>query len=246
MKTLLDERYAPITSAMGFIEAPLDRVWRALAGWRRQLRIDTETEELDEPFPQALRRLEPLTTHAHPRELVIETSPSWTLYVSNSLRGTDPAPVAVLAEFLACRSVYVVTTPHTADAPGVREGRFGGLQFRLFGPRPNPILNHVRSIDLIYDGDRWVFDIAGEPQPFEHPDRYKARRLRDRFTSEMLEEYCRALGIEVFDPSFYGSRAVLVRTAVDLPPAALSLSLEEAQAWLEITPGQQAPAVMPA
>ena len=62
----------------------------------------------------------------------------------------------------------------------------------------------------------------------------------------MLEEYCRALGIDVFDPSFYGSRAVLVRTAVNFPPDALSLSLEEAQAWLEITPGQRAPAVMPA
>lgn len=80
----------------------------------------------------------------------------------------------------------------------------------------------------------------------QQPERYKARRMRDRFTSEMLEAYCGALGIEVFESSFYGPRAVLVRTELRLPPDALSLTLEEAQAWLEIIPGAEAAAPMPA
>lgn len=232
---------------MGFIEAPLERVSLALVGWSRQLRHATQFEERSQPFPDVLHCLEPLTTHAYPRELLVNTRSGWTLYVSCSVRGTDiEAPVSYLAQLLSCRGVGVETVPHTAGQPGIRRGRYGSLQFRLFGPRPSPILNHLRSIYLTYDGDRWVFGTSGEPQPFEQPERYKARRMRDRFTSEMLEAYCGALGIEVFESSFYGPRAVLVRTELRLPPDALSLTLEEAQAWLEIIPGAEAPAPMPA
>src|SRR5579859_6714770 len=130
-------------------------------------------------------RLEPLTTHIYPRELTIETRSRWTMYVSNSLRGTDPAPVAFLAQLLSCRSVMVRTIPHTAGQPGIREGRNGSLQFAMFGPRPDPIVNDLRGVHLSYDGDRWVFGTTGKILPFEHAERYRARRLRDRFTSEM-------------------------------------------------------------
>ncbi len=232
---------------MGFVEATLERVAAGLSGWRRHLGRETITQDLRGSFPEVLHWLEPLTSVSYPRELLIETTSSWTTYLDNSVRGTDTTgAIPFLAKMLATRSVSVITIPHTAGTRETARGRYGSLQFQLNGPRPNPILNELRSIYLSYDGDRWVFGTAGEPQPFEHLDRYKARRLRDRFTSEMLEEYCRALGIDVFDPTFYGSRAVLVESAVELPPDALSLSLEEAQAWLEITPGQEAPAVMPA
>ncbi len=35
MRTLLSERYAPITSAIGFLEVPLDVAAGALERWRR-------------------------------------------------------------------------------------------------------------------------------------------------------------------------------------------------------------------
>ena len=54
MKTLLDERHAPVTSAMGFVEAPIERVANALVGWRRQLGNDTDVESIDEVFPNVL------------------------------------------------------------------------------------------------------------------------------------------------------------------------------------------------
>jgi hypothetical protein len=39
------------------------------------------------------------------------------------------------------------------------------------------------------------------------------RRTIDRFTPEMLESYCAALGIELFNADFYGEQCLLEHTA---------------------------------
>lgn len=46
-----------------------------------------------------------------------------------------------------------------------------------------------RVVSASNDGGRWVFDQFGEPFPFEKVERYQERRVRDRFTFEMLKEY---------------------------------------------------------
>jgi hypothetical protein len=80
-------------------------------------------------------------------------------------------------------------------------------------------LQGIRSIAAVNDGGRWTWDESGTPQLFETPDRYAARRIRDRFTIEMLDAYCRALGIRYFDSEFYGPDAVLIEdTRPDDPP----------------------------
>jgi hypothetical protein len=62
----------------------------------------------------------------------------------------------------------------------------------------------VRSIEATFDGSRWIFSADGPEQWFEATDAYRARRVRDRFTSAMLERYCKALDLEVFDAAAYG------------------------------------------
>lgn len=245
MKTLLDERYAPITSKMGFVEAQPERVAAALVGWRRQLGRHVEAEEFRDAFPEVLRRLEPLTVGSYPRELLLATKSQWTVYISNSLDGTDIfAPVSYLAKLLSCRSLGVASVPHTRVS-GVRGGRYGALQFFIYGPRPNPILNYVRTVSVAHDGERWIFRASGEVQPFELADQYRARRVADRFTSETLERYCRALDIELFNPDFYGPSSILVRTDKPVPDESPSLTLEQAQDRLQIRPGQAATVSMP-
>jgi hypothetical protein len=61
--------------------------------------------------------------------------------------------------------------------------------------------------------------------------------MRDRLTSAMLERYCQALGIDVFDPSFYGPDAVLVESTVPMAPDGMVMTLQQVQDWLEIVPG---------
>lgn len=50
---------------------------------------------------------------------------------------------------------------------------------------------------------RYYFEAFGPEQPWENTNAYSLRRKRDRFTPEMLRGYCLALGIDVFDTSFY-------------------------------------------
>jgi hypothetical protein len=77
----------------------------------------------------------------------------------------------------------------------------------MFAPHQTTWLNQERAVVAMNDGGSWLFSTDGTPQPFEEPESYKARRIADRFTDDMLERYCKALGIRLFDESFYGMKA---------------------------------------
>jgi hypothetical protein len=64
-------------------------------------------------------------------------------------------------------------------------------------------MNIERSIACINDGGKWTFSEAGKVQPFEDPASYKLRSTREKFTPGKLEQYAKALGIDVFNPSYY-------------------------------------------
>jgi hypothetical protein len=238
MLTLLSERFAPITSSIGFLELPLDEAAAGVEGWRRRLHGDLTASRPDEGFPDVLRQLEPLIGGSRPRELLVAAGPRWTAYFDCGLRGTDAvSAIGYLSRTLQCQGLAVRCCPHTADDPGVRPGRMGAVQFELFGPLKTGFLNYVRTVSSSFDGSRWVFNATGTEQAFEEPEAYRVRRVRDRFTSERLERYCRALGIEVFDPAFYGPAAVLLESAVPPAPDGYVMSLQQAQEWLGIVPG---------
>lgn len=233
MGTLRDDAYMPITSTLCFVEASLDRVSEALVGWLRQLGRTTSAETRAEPFPEVLHQLEPLTFGWIPRELLVATRSNWTAYFDCSVRGTDmTGAVPYLCRLLSCRGLPVRVVPHD----GTPDGRLGSIQFRLLGPT-HTILNNIRSVAAVHNGDRWEFVATGEPQPYEELDRYRSRRIQDRLTPEMIERYCRALGIEAFDPAFYRPEAVLVRSDA-VPTEYPTMTLREAQSWLGIPTGR--------
>jgi hypothetical protein len=73
-------------------------------------------------------------------------------------------------------------------------------------------LNQVRALDATYRNGRVEFTMTGLEQWFEEPQAYASRRTKERFTSERLERYCVALGVNVFDPSFYGPQCAIVES----------------------------------
>lgn len=236
MRTLLDEHFAPITSSIGFLELPINDAAFGLKRWR-QAHCQVVASQPQDGFPEVLRRLEPLTSGARPRELLVATG-RWTAYFDNSLRGTDAvSAVAFLSRTLQCQGLAIRVVPRTVGLPGVGKGRAGSVQFELFGPLQTRFLNYVRTVAVTFDGNDWVFNANGTEQEFEEPEAYKKRRVRDRFTSEMLERYCRALGVDVFNPETYGPEAVLFESTVTMPTNGLAMTLAEAQEWLEIKPG---------
>jgi len=237
MRSLLGERFAPITSSIGFLEKALDEVAQGLAEWRRSLSSDVNVVRTAEGFPEVLRRLEPLTSGARPRELLVAFG-DWTAYFDSSLRGTDAvSAIGYLSRKLQCQGLAIRVKPHTIGLPGILRGRAGSVQFELFGPIKTTFLNYVRTVAVTFDGSKWVFNTNGTQQAFEEPDAYRARRVRDRFTSEMLERYCQAMGLDVFKAEAYGPDAVFFESLVPMPADGTVMTLTEAQEWLEIIPG---------
>jgi len=82
------------------------------------------------------------------------------------------------------------------------------------------------------DGGRWVFGQSGEPFPFEKLEHYQARRVRDRFTFDMLKDYLRHLGLSPFEEDFYlpaGAPAWLVEKTGPVVPAHKEYTLAQAR-----------------
>jgi hypothetical protein len=73
-----------------------------------------------------------------------------------------------------------------------------------------------------WSGPRWHFILDGELQEIEELDRYADARVRSRFTEELLERYCSAVGVRLFDTGFYGSGLLVESSLPDnLGPEAL-------------------------
>jgi hypothetical protein len=233
---LLEDRWAPVTSTMGFLELEAEQAAQAFATWQRGLMtprgISVEVLPVSGTLEQVLSRLLPLTSGETQRHLFIPTRSAWTAYVTHVWTGTDAAsPMASMARRLSIRCLRVVAVPHTLRG---NQGRYGAVMLDVFGPeQPGEILNYVRSIYAANDGGRWVFGHSGEPFPFEKLEQYQARRVRDRFTFEMLKDYLRHLGLAPFEEDFYmppGYRAWLIQKTGPFTTPGREYTLEEARA----------------
>ena len=208
---LLDDRYAPITSEIGFLECDVTTAAVAFQKWQHPIQsgrgVRLSRGEIVGNLPSRLDSLLPLTSHEARRFLFSPTKSSWTAYFDCGWRGTDAfTTVSHLCTTIGCRGVRGVSVPHTIKkAVGREVGRSGATMFELYLPDANScsFLNIRRSISAAYDG-RWTFDANGEPPlDFEQLERYNARQIRDRFTPEMLDEYLRSFGILCFSADFY-------------------------------------------
>jgi len=228
-------RWMPFTVKIGFLEAKLHDVAQKFRSWREEHFHTVGCSWLDGTIAEMLPQMAPLTIPPR-RALLIETRSDWTAYFDNGAQGPDPfGPIGHLAEVMCCRGLIATNAPHTLHSDSGRKmGSYGAVQFELFGPGTDNELGYVRSVSVAFDGGNWRFDANGEMQSFEQPERYNERRVVDRFTPKMLEEYCSALGIGMFDSEFYGHEACLVTVSDPLPVGSPELSLAEARVKLGV------------
>jgi hypothetical protein len=141
--------------------------------------------------------LEPLTTPLD-RYLLVETKSNWTAVFANGLRVNDVfGPVSYLPPRLNCRGLEVGYAPdHCRSQRKDLIPVWGHTLFALYGPSNTDSLNRIRYVSVSNDASGWSFFESGTVQEFEEIDTYKKRRIQERFTAEMLERYCKALGIE--------------------------------------------------
>jgi hypothetical protein len=233
---LLEDRWAPVTSEMGFLELGAEQAAQVFATWERGLMtprgITVEEFPVTGTLEQVLSRILPLSSGETQRHLFIPTRSAWTAYVANGWTGTDAAsPMSAMARRLSCRGLRVVAVPHTLRGT---QGRYGSVMLEMYGPeQPGKISNTVRALAAANDGGRWVFVELGEPFLFEQVERYQARKVRDRFTFDMLKDYLRHLGLFPFEEDFYmppGSRAWLIQKTGPFTTVGQEYTLEQARA----------------
>jgi hypothetical protein len=223
MLSLLDDRFWPITTHFLFVETRPELEARV---WAEESRRPSRCDEVEGSLEQLLALLPPLTSPLALRRLFMRAGEGWTAEFSNSLSGGNVFLLAWSASLKGqCRAAALVVVEDTWRAGG-REGRPGATGLSLFdrGTR-------VRGISATRDLDRWTFETAGEPLPFEDVARYERRVIRDRFPPELAALYLEAwAGIRVFDPDVYAPdrRGILLRW--DEPEPTTTETLEQAQA----------------
>jgi hypothetical protein len=238
MKALLDNRFAPVTFTIGFVESHFAEFSQAFIQWEDQLDekfgTQTETKSFRVSLSESLLALEPLTTPLD-RYLLTETRSGWSAIFANGLRGNDVfSPVSYLPTVLRCRGLNTVCVPDrsgTADRDELRI--YGAVKFAMYGPDHTDWLNRVRSVSVSNDVDGWRFAAEGTVQAYEQTENYQKRRIPDRFTPEVLESYCAALGIELFNPDFYGEQSLLIHTK-RAAPRGPTMSIAEARSRIHI------------
>lgn len=239
MHSLLNNDCAPITFRFGFIETSFPVLCDAFTRWRKTLDKKfgslTEFNSFVAPLASAFSTLEPLTTPLD-RYLLVETRSNWTAIFANGLRVNDVvSPVSYLPSVLKCRGLEV---GHAPDLSHVnlknRIRRWGHTLFALYGPNKTDWSNRIRYVHVWNDAEGWEFSSGGEVQLFEEPERYKTRKIRDRFSPDMLERYCKSLGIELSESEFYGPRNCAVRITGRKAAGHLSMSIAEARSTLDL------------
>lgn len=220
IRPILGDDFAPITSAAGFIRLPLEEAAEAVAAWWRSLAPPVAVDVVDRPFPMSLCALLPLEVGRRSRALLVRQTNGWTAYFDCLATGTDPVSAMIaIARTSQCDAVAIRSEPTTPR-------RFGSVQFEIYGAKPTHFLNIVRSVAVYQDTAGWEFSASGEVQPFERTEAYVSRDRRHRFTSDLLNEYCNALGFAPFDERAYRDSALVSATA---PPDSDIVSLREAK-----------------
>lgn len=249
---LLDDRLAPITREIGFVDAGWQTVVETFLTWTRPIfargGIDLKVSEVRGDLATLLQLLPPLTAGELTRHLLVPTTSPWTALFNNGLGGSDvSSEVVSLSGFLRCRALRALAVSNTIR-DSERRGRYGAVGLELYGPevdvlrlqRQSPDGEEIvlttgtlaRAIVAMNDGGRWRYALEGEPLPFEQPEHYTARRIKDRFTLAMLRDYLAALGIRAFNADFYAPDrvATLIELVGTERYVVRTLTLEEARA----------------
>jgi hypothetical protein len=233
MKYLFDNKLAPLTFNWGFLEASVDAVGSAYVRWQRTILQSVKVTVVNLPLADALRRLEPLDTGSQ-RVLFLSTKARWTACFDNGTKGGNPSTfVGELAEQMKCRGVACGCIPNTLTRRDAGKlGTWGAVKFTLFAPEKREFLNIERGVSVTNDVRGWEFKAIGSVQDFEQVERYAATKIADRFTPEMLDGYCRALGINLFDEDFYGGAGIVTHSYPWFLPKLPTATLVEARRQL--------------
>jgi hypothetical protein len=211
MTGLLKNIMLPLTTTIYFIEASLSDTVAAYTNYERYRKLKYILKCVKGTTEENLKLLEPMYNRVEPKVLFVETASDWTAYFKRSYWPSGNAfnslSVEIFSDRLKCRGVTATCAGDVfIDNDGNITVDYDNVVFIYSDGRSD----QKRSIWLTREDQRWSFETYGNPLKFEKVDKYKEKRTRDKFTPQMLEEYCAALGIHLFDENFYGSHGILL------------------------------------
>lgn len=203
-------KYYPLTASMGFIKVNFNNLVDEYTKWIKKIPLDKSIEIVDGNLDLMIEKLKPFVM-PHTKCCFLQTESEWVAYFDNGTYGPDPfPPVTYMAKILNCEAVTMGFSENTIKSNiGRGSGTYGSTQFVLYSPESKEFLYQKRAIIAANDGGRWTFISEGDPLPFEDTNRYSAKRILERFDRPMLESYCSALGIEIYNEEFYGNKFML-------------------------------------
>jgi len=142
-------------------------------------------------FDTALKVLLPLTSPIATRFVFAPLASEWTIFVDNSILGTDAASaMRVLAQRVGVRAARV-TCQEDRSRGNPKGEQFGARIVEVYGADGST----ERALSAANDGGRWKFDEAGERLPFEQPGDFTAKRVKEKFSESALLRFLCGLGI---------------------------------------------------
>lgn len=179
----------PVTQDFGLIRADVAAVAAMRAAQFADAGMQVTTTIVSDRLEDCLARLVPLSPAAT-REIYLATGFGWTAFFANGARGSDPSlPMVQLSRALGVTALRICVSPEGARYPAVILEVYDGPE------AGGSTDGYRRSIAASHDGGRWVFAQSGTPFGFEDTTSYGARRVRDRFTAEMLWSCLAGLGV---------------------------------------------------
>src|SRR5262249_36881793 len=112
-----------------------------------------------------------------------------------------------------------------------QEDHLTHLGFEFFRPGPEPSVGPSRAVSLYQYYGKSKFTAGGPPLPAEELSRYDTVPTKDRLTLDLIDSYCRPLGLAPLEPDFYLPQGYLVDSYGDgANRHTVTLSLPEARA----------------
>lgn len=214
-------------SLLSFIRAPLAATADAFMDWQRPLFNPSRTN-----FPGGLAshatELLPIEEYPSRRDLLVGTvGDEWTAFFESfPVLNRPPHGASVLRNQLNADVLEVYLKPFADEGtdprtdPGLHtpgRGTRGSGLTRIEYTRPGIEASRTIVLQEWHTAtSRYAFVQKGPVQPWEDSKHYNKRLKRDRFTPEILESYCKELGIDVFNLDFYAGPSVFMeRTKFD-------------------------------
>lgn len=194
MHILFSGDLVPLTNGFGFVKADFNEAVDIYNNWMIGNKASDFTKiSLDMSFRDALVKLPPFQFYN--RAILFKTNSEWVGYTNNNIVTAEIGKINVVGRTLKSETVQVKAYPPTTDL-NANGWCVGGFLYQNFKT------DAFRSIFFSYQ-DRWELDLSGDPLPFELIEKYKEKRVKDRFTPEMLDFYCKSVGIDFFNEDFY-------------------------------------------